>query len=98
MAKNSYKARRSFFGAYVQMLDSIRAGLRRVAQLAGSGRSERRTAMDLYRARRRDGGDRARWKRWYKANQKHQRRMRAARQAGINVAHVPSSLELEWID
>lgn len=43
-------------------------------------------------------GDRARWKRWYKANQKHQRRMRAARMAGINVSHIPSSLKLEWID
>lgn len=52
MAKNSYKARRIFFGAYVQMLDSIRAGLRRVAQLAGPLGPTRSAAMQAYRARR----------------------------------------------
>lgn len=40
------------------------------------------------------GADRARWRRWYKANQKYQRQLRAIRQRGGNVSNMPTSLPM----
>lgn len=41
--------------------------------------------------------DRAHWRRWYKANMKHQRQYRAMRQAGANVRNIPHSLNASWV-
>lgn len=40
---------------------------------------------------------RAHWRRWYRANKRHQAEMRRLRRAGCNVLHIPHSLRLNWV-
>lgn len=49
-------------------------------------------AKAVRRIKRRGIRDRAHWRRWYKANRKHQRRLAALRRAGANVRNIPHSL------
>lgn len=49
------------------------------------------------KARGNGSRDRSHWRRWYKANKKHQRQFAALRQAGANVRNIPHSLNASWV-
>lgn len=76
----------------------IRALLIRVAQmgrkLRDMGRNPAHAARMLKEGASRS--NRARWRRYWRANQKHQRRFAAMRRNGASVSNIPHSLSL-WM-
>lgn len=54
-----------------------------------------RKAKERYRGH--GSTSRAHWRRWYKANKKHQAQLRAMRQMGGDVRHIPHCLNASWV-
>lgn len=84
------------FQQFTGRLRRIAVAARKLGQTLGA----RKIAEDLrLETLRLSGKERRRhWRRWYKANKTHQRRLRALRQMGVNTLGTPHSLKLEWVE
>lgn len=95
MRRRTLRAR--LVGAYSGLVQNLRDRLQGVARRAIKRDVDHNQAMKAYRRTKRCG-DRRQWRRWYRANLKHQRCMRAYRQSGgRNPPGMPTSLKREWV-